>query len=133
MTIYKKISNYLTKIETGPEGRLLHAYKEGITISFCGTKYILPFNPQIVYAIRNMCDQLNLTNEDGTITLSYYTGYAADTDTTIIFCDILNNDTGEVLGTTITGWYFGRPDLDMTEKFRDKILADYTNGGNNNE
>ena len=51
----------------------------------------------------------------------YYTAYSNETDMTFILEDVFENDT--LVSTTVTGFYFGSPDEESTEKYKHTVQA----------
>lgn len=51
--------------------------------------------------------------------------YAKNDDMTFIVVDEIDDSTGEVLSTAVTGFYFGEPDDEATEEFDGKPKAYY--------
>ena len=51
--------------------------------------------------------------------------YARHEDMTFIVVDEIDDSTGEVLSTEVTGFYFGEPDDEATETFDGKPKACY--------
>lgn len=51
--------------------------------------------------------------------------YAKNDDMTFIVVDEIDDSTGEVLSTAVTGFYFGEPDDEATEEFDGKPTAYY--------
>lgn len=51
--------------------------------------------------------------------------YAKNDDMTFIVVDEIDDSTGEVLSTAVTGFYFGEPDDEATEEFDGKPKACY--------
>lgn len=51
--------------------------------------------------------------------------YAENEDMTFIVVDEIDDNTGEVLSTEVTGFYFGEPDDKYTEVFDGKSKACY--------
>lgn len=52
--------------------------------------------------------------------------YAKNDDMTFIVVDEIDDSTGEVLSTAVTGFYFGEPDDEATETFDGKPKAVYS-------
>ena len=51
--------------------------------------------------------------------------YAKNDDMTFIVVDEIDDSTGEVLSTAVTGFYFGEPDDEATETFDGKPKATF--------
>lgn len=54
-----------------------------------------------------------------------YTAYCETTDTTIIFEDVQNIETGDILSTEVKGFYFGEPKDEANKQYYGKLKAEF--------
>lgn len=47
-----------------------------------------------------------------------YGCYSSEADATFIMADIIEKETGSCISTEVTGFYFGEPDFEYTEKYQ---------------
>lgn len=50
-----------------------------------------------------------------------YGCYSSEADATFIMTDIIEKETGSCISTEVTGFYYGEPDFEYTEKYNGKL------------
>ena len=51
--------------------------------------------------------------------------YSAEADATFIMADIIEKETGSCISTEVTGFYFGEPEFEYTEKYQNTRKAEF--------
>ena len=51
--------------------------------------------------------------------------YSAEADATFIMTDIIEKETGSCISTEVTGFYYGEPELEYTEKYQNTRKAEF--------
>lgn len=54
-----------------------------------------------------------------------YPVYSEKEDITIIFQDTVDKDTGNMWSKEVVGFYFGKPDINLIEKYKGKLQASF--------
>ena len=54
-----------------------------------------------------------------------YGCYSAEADATFIMSDIIEKKTNLCISTEVTGFYFGEPEFEYTEKYNGKLKAEF--------
>lgn len=54
-----------------------------------------------------------------------YGCYSTESDITFIMSDIIEKETDSCISTEVTGFYFGTPNLEYTEKYNGKLEAEF--------
>ena len=54
-----------------------------------------------------------------------YGCYSAEADATFIMSDIIEKKTNLCISTEVTGFYFGEPEFEYTEKYNEKLKAEF--------
>lgn len=54
-----------------------------------------------------------------------YGCYSAEADATFIMSDIIEKATNLCISTEVTGFYFGEPEFEYTEKYNGKLKAEF--------
>ena len=54
-----------------------------------------------------------------------YGCYSSEADATFIMSDIIEKKTNRCISTEVTGFYYGEPDFEYTEKYNGKLKAEF--------
>ena len=54
-----------------------------------------------------------------------YGCYSSEADATFIMSDIIEKKTNLCISTEVTGFYFGEPEFEYTEKYNGKLKAEF--------
>lgn len=54
-----------------------------------------------------------------------YGCYSAEADATFIMADIIEKETNRCISTEVTGFYYGEPEFECTEKYNGKLKAEF--------
>lgn len=54
-----------------------------------------------------------------------YGCYSSEADTTFIMSDIIEKETGACISTEVTGFYFGKPEFEYTEKYQNRQKVEF--------
>lgn len=54
-----------------------------------------------------------------------YGCYSSEADATFIMSDIIEKATNRCISTEVTGFYYGEPDFEYTEKYNGKLKAEF--------
>ena len=54
-----------------------------------------------------------------------YGCYSSEADATFIMADIIEKETNRCISTEVTGFYYGEPEFEYTEKYNGKLKAEF--------
>ena len=54
-----------------------------------------------------------------------YGCYSSEADATFIMSDIIEKKTNRCISTEVTGFYYGEPEFEYTEKYNGKLKAEF--------